>query len=99
MQQLMRYKGKKFMCNNAAKESLQSIKKSYALSYALTEHYWWNHGNSSSDVQSSITSRSEILQDSLCTILSQEKRRNQDREMHMDPSSETYNLDHDEMEG
>ena len=47
--------------------------------------------------QDSIASDDE--QESLCTTLAEEKRRNQDREMQTDPSSGTYNLDYYDMNG
>ena len=37
--------------------------------------------------------------DSLCTILAEEKRRHQERELHTDPSSWTYNLEHHDVNG
>ena len=41
----------------------------------------------------------EDEQDSLCTILAEGERKNQDREMQMDPSSGTFNLDCDDTIG
>ena len=38
-------------------------------------------------------------QDSLCTILAEEKMRHRDRELQTDPSSGTYNLDQQEVRG
>ena len=38
-------------------------------------------------------------QDSLCMILAEEKMRHRDRELQMDPSSGTYNLDQQEVRG
>ena len=38
-------------------------------------------------------------QDSLCMILAEEKMRHRDRELQTDPSSETYNLDQQEVRG
>ena len=46
-------------------------------------------------VEDSAESQSE--QESLCTILAEEKRRNQDSELQTDPSSGTYNLDNHDM--
>ena len=42
---------------------------------------------------------SDDEQDSLCTLLAEEKKRYQDRELQTDPSSETYNLEHDDAYG
>ena len=42
---------------------------------------------------------SGVEQDSLCTIIAGEKRRYQDRELQTDPSSETYNLEHHDVNG
>ena len=41
----------------------------------------------------------EDEQDSLCTILAEGERKNQDRETQMDPSSGTFNLDCDDTIG
>ena len=38
-------------------------------------------------------------QDSLCMILTEEKRRYHDRELQTDPSSETYNLEYHDVNG
>ena len=43
------------------------------------------------------SAESESEQESLCTIVVEEKRRNQDTELQTDPSSGTYNLDHHDM--
>ena len=42
---------------------------------------------------------SDDEQDSLCTLLAEEKKRYHDRELQTDPSSETYNLEHDDAHG
>ena len=42
---------------------------------------------------------SEDEQDSLCMVLAEMRWRNQEREMHIDPSSGTYNLDCDDANG
>ena len=47
--------------------------------------------------QDSIASSEE--QENLCTILPEEKTRNQDRDMQTDPTSGTNNLDHYDMNG
>ena len=49
----------------------------------------WDDGSEESDDE----------QDSLCTILAEEKMRYHDRELQTDPSSGTYNLEHDDAYG
>ena len=43
--------------------------------------------------------KSNVDQDSQCMILAEEKMRHRDRELQTDPSSETYNLDQQEVRG
>ena len=49
----------------------------------------WDDGSEESDDE----------QDSFCTILAEEKMRYHDRELQTDPSSGTYNLEHDDAYG
>ena len=44
-------------------------------------------------------SQSDDEQDNLCTILAEEKLRYHNRELQTDPSSGTYNLEHDDVYG